>query len=169
MQSRHTFRIFLPLLGLIAVVGGVLTALTRPGTVPDVSFIEVKGKNFSLSSLQGKVVLVNFWATSCAVCVKEMSRIVQIHEKYRERGFETVAVAMSYDPPNRVAAYAQQNNLPFRVTLDIYGKAMEAFGGIRGTPTTFLVDKRGRIVWRHEGEPDFEKLGVLIEKELAKG
>jgi peroxiredoxin len=169
MQSRRTFRVFLPLLGLIAAAGGAWTALTRPATVPDVSFIEIKGENFSLSSLQGKVVLVNFWATSCAVCVKEMPRIVQVHEKFRNRGYETVAVAMSYDPPNRVAAYAHQNSLPFRVTLDIYGKAMEAFGGIRGTPTTFLVDKRGRVVWRHEGEPDFGQLEALIEKELVKG
>jgi peroxiredoxin len=169
MPSRRTFRILLLLLGLIAAAGGAWTALTRPATVPDVSFIEIKGEHFSLSSLQGKVVLVNFWATSCAVCVKEMPRIVQVHEKFRNRGYETVAVAMSYDPPNRVAAYAQQNNLPFRVTLDIYGKAMEAFGGIRGTPTTFLVDKRGRVVWRHEGEPDFGQLEALIEKELVKG
>ena len=76
--------------------------------------------------------------------------------------------AMSYDPPDRVFAYAQQNKLPFRVTLDIFGKAMQAFGGIRGTPTTFLVDKRGRIVRRWEGEPDFDDLAKRIETELRK-
>ena len=97
-----------------------------------------------------------------------MPKMVQTCEKYREQGLETVAVAMSYDPPDRVFAYAQQNKLPFRVTLDIFGKAMQAFGGIRGTPTTFLVDRRGKIVQRFEGEPDFAMLGELIEKELSK-
>jgi peroxiredoxin len=95
--------------------------------------------------------------------------MVQTYEKYREQGLETVAVAMSSDPPDRVFAYAQRNKLPFRVTLDIFGKAMQAFGGLRGTPRTFLLDRRGKIVQRFEGEPDFGKLGVLIEKELAKG
>ena len=55
------------------------------------------------------------------------------------------------------------------MTLDIFGKAVQAFGGVRGTPTTFLVDRSGKIVQRFEGEPDFGKLGALIEKELAKG
>jgi len=114
-------------------------------------------------------VLVNFWATSCTICVGEMPKMVQTYQQYRERGLETVAVAMAYDPPDRVFAYAQQNALPFRVTLDIYGQAMRAFGGIRGTPTTFLVSRDGRIVQRFEGEPDFGKLGALIEKELATG
>ena len=95
--------------------------------------------------------------------------MVQTYEKYRDQGLETVAVAMSYDPPDRVFAYAQRNKLPFRVTLDIFGKAMDAFGGIRGTPTTFLVDRTGKIVHRFEGEPDFGKLGALIEHELSKG
>ena len=169
MTADRKITIFAILLALGAVTAGVYAGWNRPIAPADVNFIGVHGDHFAMSSLKGKVVLVNFWATSCSVCVSEMPKVVQTFEKYREQGLETVAVAMSYDPPDRVFAYAQQNKLPFRVTLDIFGKAMQAFGGVRGTPTTFLVDRSGKIVQRIEGEPDFGRLGALIEHELAKG
>ncbi len=168
MTADRKIIVFAIVLALGALTAGVYAGWNRPITPADVNFIGVHGDQFAMSSLKGKVVLVNFWATSCSVCVSEMPKMVQTFEKYREQGLETVAVAMSYDPPDRVFAYAQQNKLPFRVTLDIFGKAMQAFGGVRGTPTTFLVDRSGKIVQRFEGEPDFGKLGVLIERELLK-
>jgi peroxiredoxin len=169
MSKERKFTAFATMVALVALLAGVYAGWSRPIAPADVNFIGVHGDQFAMSSLKGKVVLVNFWATSCSVCVSEMPKMVQTFEKYREQGLETVAVAMSYDPPDRVFAYAQQNKLPFRVTLDIFGKAMQAFGGVRGTPTTFLVDRRGKIVQRIEGEPDFAKLGLSIERELAKG
>ena len=169
MTADRKITLFAIVLALGALAAGVFAGWNRPVATPEVDFIGVHGDQFAMSSLKGKVVLVNFWATTCAVCLSEMPKMVQTHEKYRERGLETVAVAMSYDSPDRVFAYAQQNKLPFRVALDLFGRAMQAFGGIRGTPTTFLVDRRGRIVQRFEGEPDFGKLGALIERELAKG
>ena len=168
MSVDKKIAIFAIVLALGALTAGVYVGWNRPVAPDDVNFIGVHGDQFTLSSLKGKVVMVNFWATSCSVCVGEMPKVVQTFEKYREQGLETVAVAMSYDPPDRVFAYAQQNKLPFRVTLDIFGKAMQAFGGVRGTPTTFLVNRSGKIVQRFEGEPDFGKLGVLIERELAR-
>jgi thiol-disulfide isomerase/thioredoxin len=168
MTVDRKITVFAIVLALGALAAGVYAGWNRPVSPADVNFIGVHGDRFMMSSLKGKVVLVNFWATSCTVCMEEMPKMVQTFEKYREQGLETVAVAMSYDPPDRVFAYAQQNKLPFRVTLDIFGKAMQAFGGIRGTPTTFLVDRRGKIVQRFEGEPDFGKLGVLIERELSR-
>lgn len=168
MSMDKKFTVFAILLALGALSAGIYAGWTRPVSTPEVNFIGVRGDQFTMSSLRGKVVLVNFWATSCTVCMSEMPKMVQTYEKYRGQGLETVAVAMSYDPPDRVFAYAQQSKLPFRVTLDIFGKAMQAFGGIRGTPTTFLMDRSGKIVQRFEGEPDFGKLGALIERELSK-
>ena len=169
MTVDKKITVFAIVLALCALAAGVYAGWSRPVAVAEVNFIGVQGDQFAMSSLKGKVVLVNFWATSCTVCLNEMPKMVQTYETYRERGLETVAVAMPYDPPDRVFAYAQRNKLPFRVTLDIFGKAVRAFGGIRGTPTTFLVDRRGKIVQRIEGEPDFDKLGRMIEKELANG
>ena len=169
MSADRKIIVFATLLALGALAAGIFAGWNRAVAPADVTFIGVRGDQFAMSSLKGKVLLVNFWATSCTVCVSEMPKLVQTFEKYRDQGLETVAVAMPYDPPDRVFAYAQQSKLPFRVTLDIFGKATQAFGGIRGTPTTFLVDRRGKIVRRFEGEPDFAMLGELIEKELAKG
>ena len=168
MGAGKKFTLFAIVLALSALAAGIYAGWNRPIAPADINFIGVKGDRFHMSSFKGKVVLVNFWATSCTICIGEMPKMVQTYQKYRDQGLETVAIAMSYDPPDRVFAYAQQNKLPFHVTLDIFGTAMQAFGGIRGTPTTFLVDRRGNIVKRFEGEPDFAKLGELIEKELLK-
>ena len=78
-----------------------------------------------------------------------------------------VAVAMSYDHPNLVADYAQRNRLPFKVALDFDGTIAKQWGGIKATPTTFLVGRDGRIVRRYVGEPDAAELQGLIERALA--
>lgn len=156
--------------GLVALVVtvAVIAGLKRPVTVPEVSFIGLKGEQTTLSSLRGKVVLVNFWATTCAICLREMPRIAETHEKYRARGFDTIAVAMSYDRPDWVFEYAERTKPPFAIALDLQGRVERAFGGVRGTPTSFLLDKKGRIVWRVEGEPDFGELGRRIEREIGE-
>jgi peroxiredoxin len=135
--------------------------------VPDVTITTIQGEQLTAASLRGKVVLVNFWATSCATCVKEMPRLVETYRRHRARGFETIAVAMSYDPPNYVLHYAARNALPFKVALDPTGAAARAFGDVELTPTTFVIDRRGTIVKRYLGEPDFAELDRLIERALA--
>ena len=168
-RRKTLFVLAVAALGAMAGIA-VQWAIRDPAVIqPETEFIGVMGEKFSMTSLRGKVLLVNFWATTCAVCVEEMPQIVRTYEKFRDRPFDTVAVAMSYDPPNRVAAFAQNNKLPFRVALDTFGKAAAAFSGIRGTPTTFLVGKDGQVVRKFEGAPDFGQLHLLIEKELAKG
>lgn len=98
----------------------------------------------------------------------EMPKIVETYQKFHPRGFGTVAVAMSYDPPDRVFGYAEQTRLPFHVALDLFGQVVRVFGGVEGTLTNFLLDKRGRIVRGFQGEPDFEDLAKPIEKELKR-
>lgn len=133
---------------------------------PDVRFTTIKGEQFSTSDLRGKVVLVNFWATSCTTCVQEMPQMVKTYERYNSRGLEFVAVAMSYDPANYVINYAETRQLPFRVALDTDGGAARQFGNVQMTPTTFLIDDEGHIVKRYLGIPDFTELHRLIEQRL---
>jgi peroxiredoxin len=125
------------------------------------------GSQTSTSQLRGKVTLVNFWATSCTTCVAEMPQIISTYQQYQSRGFETLAVAMSYDPPSYVVNFAQTRKLPFKVALDNTGAAAKAWGDIQLTPTTFLLDKQGTIVKRYVGTPDFKELNALIDKLLA--
>ncbi len=75
---------------------------------------------------------------------------------------------MSYDPPASVARLVAYNKLPFPVALDNAGKIAKSFGEVRQTPTAFLIDKRGRIVERYVGAPDFAALQRLIESLLAE-
>lgn len=135
---------------------------------PAVTFVTIKGEKIALNELRGKVVLVNFWATDCPICIKEMPQLIETHRKFDARGFEIVAVAMWYDPPNRVLDYAGKSALPFKVSFDPVGEIAKAFGEVTLTPTTFLIDKRGNVVGRIVGEPNFGKLNALIEAKLGE-
>ena len=93
--------------------------------------------------------------------------LVATHRRFAARGYATVAVAMSYDHPNLVADYARRHALPFGVALDVSGEIARRFGDVRLTPTTIIVDRRGRIVRRFLGEPDQAELHALLEKALS--
>jgi len=154
---------------------GVAAAILHPGLapggptrLPEIALTTIRGERLTAADLRGKVVLVNFWATSCVTCVREMPKLVDTYRRYRDRGFETVAVAMSYDPPNYVLHYAERNALPFKVALDPMGAAARAYGDVSLTPTTFVVDRGGAIVKRYVGEPDFAELDRIIEAKLAE-
>lgn len=151
---------------LLAVSGGVYFSFFDARLAPEVQFKTLKGERISTSDLRGKVVLVEFWATSCVTCVEEMPKVIQTYNKYREQGFETVAVAMDYDPPNHVLNYAEKNALPFKVALDIDGSVARSFGDVRLTPTSFLIDKQGRIVKQYLGAPRMDDFQSLLEKKL---
>lgn len=127
----------------------------------------LRGDTLSLGGLHGKVVLVNFWATSCPGCIKEMPGLVETYNQYKDRGFVIVAVAMSYDPPNYVANFAQTRQLPFPVALDVNGEHARAFGNVQVTPTAFIIDKDGRILEQTLGELDFPALKALLDRELS--
>ena len=135
---------------------------------PRFSYTLLDGVRASTDSLRGKVVLVNFWATSCTPCVQEMPQIVATHRKFQARGFETLAVAMRYDAPASVSHFAQEMQLPFGVVIDNTGAIAQAFPGVQVTPTAFVIDKRGAIVKRIVGEPDFRELHLLVDKLLAE-
>lgn len=153
-------------LALVAAATAVYLGTGR-AAAPASTFVLLDGSTRTTADLKGKVTLVNFWATSCVTCVAEMPQIIATHEKYQARGYQTVAVAMSYDPPAWVQNFAQSRQLPFKVALDNTGEIARAWGDVQLTPTTYLVDKKGQIVKRYVGEPQFDALHQLIEKLLA--
>ena len=146
----------------------LVATFTWTPTVPAVTFTSIKGEKISATDLRGRVAIINFWATDCPVCIKEMPEMVRTYDRYRERGLEFIAVAMRHDPPNRVIHYAESKRLPFRIALDPMGELASAFGSVTFTPTTFVIDRRGRIVLKIAGEPDFAKLRRLLEEKLAE-
>lgn len=152
---------------VIAALGfGAYASLNQKQSAPPVTFLSIKGDKITPDSLRGKVVMVNFWATSCTTCVAEMPKMVDTYNKYKAQGLEFVAVAMSYDAPNYVMNYAETRQLPFKVALDVSGEAAKAYGNVAMTPTTFVIGKDGKILKRYLGEPDFPALHKLLEKTL---
>jgi peroxiredoxin len=164
------------IVGICALAGAVawtaaivvLSGLTLFKPAPEVRFTQLSGETFSTSELRGKVVLVNFWGSYCAPCVKEMPKIVEAHEKFAPRGYETVAVAVRQDNPQRVGAFAAKRALPFRIAFDRSGEAAKEFGNVRITPTSFLIDRQGRVLRRYVGEHDWRALHQVVERELAR-
>lgn len=152
---------------VFAAAGALLFSLLDKPGAPAATFTTLDGKSLVLADLRGKVVLVNFWATSCPGCIKEMPGMVETYKQYKERGFEIIAVAMSYDPPNYVKRFVETRQLPFPVALDVDGAHARAFGNVQLTPTSFIIGKDGRILEQKLGELDFVKLRALLERELS--
>lgn len=159
--TRRMLTLALPLL-LSACFSGSQQA------APNLPFTQLDGSKHTMAELKGKVTLVNFWATSCSTCVKEMPQMVATYQKFQGQGLETLAVAMEYDPPAYVMQFAQTRQLPFRVAIDHSGDLAKGFGQVQLTPTTFVVNKKGEIVKRYVGEPDFAALHSLLAQLLAE-
>jgi peroxiredoxin len=159
-------------LGAAVVVVAAIAAVFLAGgaaAAPESTFVLLDGSKRTTADLKGKVTLVNFWATSCVTCVAEMPKMVDTYRKYHGKGYEHMAVAMSYDPPSYVVNYAETRKLPFQVAIDNTGSVAKAWGEVQLTPTSYVVNKKGEIVKRYVGEPDFAELHRLIEQLLAEG
>ena len=153
---------------VVALATGVGVYLGSGATAaPASTFVLLDGSQKSTADLKGKVTLVNFWATSCATCVKEMPQMIDTYKQFKDKGLDFVAVAMNYDPPMYVANYAKTRELPFKVAMDSDGSAAKAFGDVQLTPTTFVVDKNGKILKRYVGEPEWDALHKLLDGALA--
>lgn len=151
----------------IAIAGWFLLRPSALPLPPTVQFVTLEGERVTLADLRGKVVLVNFWATTCRTCVQEMPDMAALYRAYRPHGLEAIFVAMPYDRPDFVLKFARERALPFKVALDVQGELVRAFGDVRFTPTTFVLDPRGRIVQRVVGEVDFARLRDLIATHLG--
>lgn len=166
MAARMNIKLIAGLAAAAIVASAAPAWLTQRPQAPEVTFATLSGQTLGTSDLRGKVLLVNFWATSCVPCATEMPRVAQTYRKFAPRGYDTIAVAMSHDRPDQVAEFARRRALPFKVALDGSGEIARDFGGVRVTPTLFLIDRRGRIVKRYIGKPDWRELHSLVEEAL---
>lgn len=151
----------------VAAAASIAAYAIAPDPAPEVRFQALSGESIDTSKLRGKVVLVNFWATYCKSCLEEMPKLVEAQRRFGARGYETISVAVRRDSPSRVANYAASHALPFKVTLDTEGELARAFGNVRITPTSFLIDKNGKVLRRYVGEPDWTEFHRLVERELG--
>lgn len=152
---------------VFALVIFVALQLNNKPTAPDVTFTTLDGRQISMASLKNKVVLVNFWATDCPGCIKEMPDLIQTYQEYQDKGFEVIAVAMPYDAISQVQNYAQSKALPFPVTHDSNAEITMQFGKVNLTPTAFIYNKQGQLLQKTIGELDFNALKQLLNHELS--
>lgn len=151
----------------LALAAAALMLLRPVPAAPEVHFTSLSGERFSTSDLRGKVTVVSFWSTTCGPCLKEMPDLVARHKRYAPRGYETVAVAIPSDSPHRIRELAYRRSLPYRIVHDADGTATRDFGRIRITPTTFVIDRQGRVLKRFVGKADWAAFDALVEKALA--
>ncbi len=113
---------------------------------PDFKLKDSDGNSVSLSDLKGKVVLLNFWATWCGPCALEIPWFVEFQQKYKNQGLEIVGVSMDEEGWTAVKPYIAQKKINYRILLgnDSVG---QLYGGIDSLPTTFLIDRQGRLAY----------------------
>ncbi len=145
---------------------------------PDFTLTAMNDSMYTLSKLEGKVVLINFWATWCGPCRMEIPEFNEMHKSYHEKGLEILGISVS-DNKKQLKNFAKSFAVDYPL---LYGgaremnKIMKDYGGVYAVPSSFLVGKNGNIVWSYPGailknyDPQtFATLVYEIEKELKKG
>jgi peroxiredoxin len=158
------------LLAIAALLGYLWLTPSGIKQAPEISVTTLQGRSISLSSLQDKPLVVTFWATTCPGCIKEMPHLIDLYKELAPRGLEIIGIAMEYDPEDQVRTMVAQKQVPYPIAIDKEGSAAQAFGGISLTPSTFLIDPKGRIVQYKLGEMDMKTLhNRIIAMLAAKG
>jgi peroxiredoxin len=132
---------------------------------PDFTLKSLDGRNVRLSSLHGKVVIVNFWATWCAACKVEIPELVESYRRHHEEGLEIVGVSMDDANNDAVARFAKSKNVSYTIVRGDAAVA-SAYGGVQFLPQSFVIDRRGKIVKTFSGPPDKKELDALLRSLL---
>jgi len=134
---------------------------------PAIALTDLSGETLSPSSYKGKVVLINFWAAWCTPCRAEIPQFVMLQDKYRSRGFQAVGISLD-DPEGALRDFCRESGVNYPIVKGNQ-KIAEAFGGVLGLPTTFLIGRDGLIRAKYQGATDFSKLEQEITALLQSG
>ena len=127
----------------------------EPAREPAPSFTlqDLNGKQVSLSDFKGKVVVLDFWATWCPPCVKEIPHFIELHEQYKDRGFAMVGISLDHQGVSVVKSFVRKYQVNYPILMTD-GRVDKAYGGITGIPTTFVIDSAGNIRQKYVGYRD---------------
>jgi thiol-disulfide isomerase/thioredoxin len=134
---------------------------------PAVAFQMLDGRTVALDQLKGRVVLVNFWASWCPPCRAEMPGIESVYEAKRAAGFTVVGISVDDKAPPQVAAFLLDHDLAYPVALGTR-EAVVAFGGVSDLPTSYLIDRQGRVRYTVHGMFAAPALRAAVDRLLAE-
>ncbi|MCM8768663.1 MAG: TlpA family protein disulfide reductase [Candidatus Omnitrophica bacterium] len=146
-------------------LAGLLLAVD--GAAPDFSLKSLTGKTVKLSDYKGKVVVLNFWASWCPPCRREIPDFVKVHQAYRGEGVEFIGIAID-EKIEDIKKIVEQNRVEYPIVLGDE-KVQSLYGGINAVPTTFFVNQEGRIIRKKIGAMNQEELEEIIKSLLKKG
>ena len=165
----------LRILACLSLVSGLAVAALAaapPDKAPPLTLPDLHGQETSVKYAAAPVTLVNFWATWCGPCRAEMPLIDDLSKKYAGKGLQSFGIALESGEPSEVLQFVKDGKIDLSYTLLVGDDAVsEGFGGIDIVPTTFLIDRSGKVLSRHVGAmEDFEKsMGAEIDRALSKG
>ena len=136
---------------------------------PDFSLKDLDGRKVGLKQFRGKVVLLNFWTTWCSPCKEEMPPLETLHQQFKKKNFVLLAISVDYGEVKPVKEFIDKHHYTFPVLLDPKCEVLDLFQ-VKGIPTTFIIDKKGRMVGKAVGPRDWKSpevislINLLIEK-----
>ena len=136
---------------------------------PDFSLLDLHGKKVGLKQFRGKIILLNFWATWCGPCKEEMPFLEILHQQFKEKDFVVVTVSVDYEEAKLVREFVNKQRYTFPVLLDPKCEVLDLFE-VKGIPTTFIIDKKGKMLGMAIGPRDWKcqeaisLISVLIGK-----
>jgi thiol-disulfide isomerase/thioredoxin len=155
---------------LLALVGGMMakeflstTAQTTPSPLPDINLPDVSGKLHNISEWRGKILVINFWATWCPPCLKEIPEFIALQEQFSGKGVQFIGIAI--DDQDAVEEYliSTQINYPMLIGgINGIALAHQLGNSVDAVPFTLVVDRQGQIIYRHPGGFSREQLMEII-------
>lgn len=132
-------------------------AAEKKSGLPDLVLKDLSGKDVRLSEYQGKVLLLNFWATWCGPCRAEIPDFIKLREQYRADRLEVIGISLDEGDPKAVLAFASQLQISYPILVG-NRKVVSTYGPIAAVPTTIVIDRRGQIRSRHLGMLTYDEI-----------
>ncbi|KPJ52703.1 hypothetical protein AMJ39_07185 [candidate division TA06 bacterium DG_24] len=150
----RTMLSFLAVILLLAGCGGQgESPSTSADMAPDFTLKNLDGRDVSLRDFRGKIVLLDFWATWCPPCIQELPHFVELYDAYKVDGFEIIGIALDAGGVSVVKPFIEERGIEY-TTLIGTDEVTQAYGGVRGIPTTFIIDREGKIYKKYQGYRD---------------
>jgi peroxiredoxin len=140
---------------------------TDPVPAPDLDLETMDGDTINLAQQDGNVVLVNFWATWCAPCRKEIPDLVDLYDELQPKGLEIVGIAVDQEGAEVVKPFVEEQNINYPIVLDPDQSTEKHFEAMYGLPTTYVVNPEGKIVRRILGIFPIDEMKPKLQEMLS--